>query len=123
MIITLRVESFAGRNFSMDKLSQTTMAKIKFRGYKLSRLPFLFALFLYFWCSFLVIWNEISRLRRHQVDLSFYGRDRPYFSEKGEKNNTNLVYKFPTCGENIIFVQFLLKIILFSICFNPTERA
>ena len=34
---TLKVESFAGKNFHGDKLSRTPIAKIKFRGYKLSR--------------------------------------------------------------------------------------
>ena len=34
---TLRVESFAGRNFRGDKLSRTPMVKIMFRRYKLSR--------------------------------------------------------------------------------------
>ena len=34
---TLRVESFAGRNFRGDKLPRTPMVKIKFGGYKLSR--------------------------------------------------------------------------------------
>ena len=35
---TLRVQSFAGRNFRGYKLSRTREAKINFRGYKLSRL-------------------------------------------------------------------------------------
>ena len=37
-IVTLRVQSFAGRNFRGYKLSRTREAKINFRGYKLSRL-------------------------------------------------------------------------------------
>ena len=48
LLSTLKVESFAGRNFGGDKLSRTLMVKIKFRGYKLSRMPSIFALFLYF---------------------------------------------------------------------------
>ena len=51
--ITLKVESFAGRNFHGDKLSRTPIAKIKFRGYKLSRTPSIFALFLYFRAVFI----------------------------------------------------------------------
>ena len=36
-LCTLKVESFAGIKFCGDKLSRTPRAKIKFRGYKLSR--------------------------------------------------------------------------------------
>ena len=46
--ITLLVESLAGRNFSGNKLSRTPLVKIRFRGYKLSRRPSIFPLFLYF---------------------------------------------------------------------------
>ena len=34
-IYTLRVESFAGRNFGGDKLSRMAMVETKFRGYEL----------------------------------------------------------------------------------------
>ena len=45
---TLRVESFAGSNFRVDKLSRTPGSKIKFRGYKLSRTWQILVKFSYF---------------------------------------------------------------------------
>ena len=45
---TWRVESFAGSNFRVDKLSRTPGAKIKFRGYKLSRTWQILVKFSYF---------------------------------------------------------------------------
>ena len=59
---TLKVESFAGRNFSGDKLSRTQMVKIKFRGYKLSRTPQILTLFLYFHADFGKFWMKFREL-------------------------------------------------------------
>ena len=42
---TLKVESFAGRKFGGDKLLRTAMVKIKFCGYKFSRMPSISPLF------------------------------------------------------------------------------
>ena len=56
------VESFAGRNFSGDKLSRTQMVKIKFRGYKLSRTPQILTFFLYFHADFGKFWMKFREL-------------------------------------------------------------
>ena len=37
-------------------------------------------------------WTK-SEVRRHQVDLLFYGPDRPYFCVKVEKKNIHLLQK------------------------------
>ena len=58
---TLRVESFAGRNFRGDKLSRTPMVKIKFRGYKLSRTWQILVKFSYFDAIFSDFSYSISR--------------------------------------------------------------
>ena len=60
-IITLRVESFTGRNFRGDKLSRTQMVKIKFRGYKLSRTSQILVKFSYFDAIFSDFSWNISR--------------------------------------------------------------
>ena len=59
---TLKVESFAGINFRRDKLSRTPRAKIKFRGYKLSRLQAILPKFSYFNTIFGVFSSNISRI-------------------------------------------------------------
>ena len=54
---TLLVQSFAVTKFCGDKLSRTPRAKIKFRGYKLSRMKEILGLFSYFcavFCYFLI---------------------------------------------------------------------
>ena len=45
---TLRVESFAGSNFRVDKLSRTPGTKIRFPRYKLSRMGQILVKFSYF---------------------------------------------------------------------------
>ena len=58
---TLRVESFAGRNFRGYKLLRTPQAKIKFRGYKLSRTLGFLVGFSYFDTIFRDFSSDISR--------------------------------------------------------------
>ena len=63
--------------------------------------------------------RRTSGVRRHQVDLSVYGRDRPYFFGNGEKNDTHLVYEIPDWrqkyhfrsifAQNIIFFLYILS--------------
>ena len=65
--------------------------------------PESFDVFLTFDSAHQGVRRSFTRLRRHQVDLSFYGRDRSYFFEKGKNNNTHLVYEILTGAENIIF--------------------
>ena len=60
-LYTLLVESFACRKFHGDKLLRTPRAKIKFRGYKLSRLQGILVKFSYFNAIFGVFLSNISR--------------------------------------------------------------
>ena len=58
---TLKVKSFAGRNFRGDKLSRTPEATIKFGGYKLSRTWQILVEFSYFDAIFSDFSCNISR--------------------------------------------------------------
>ena len=53
---------FIGRKFRGDKLSRTSRAKIKFRGYKLSRMEEILSLFSYFGAIFRCFLIDISRM-------------------------------------------------------------
>ena len=54
------VESFGGRNFGVDKLSP--LAKIEFRGYKLSRMGSILVLFFTFVQIFVDFWQDFATL-------------------------------------------------------------
>jgi len=92
-VFTLRVESFAGRNFRGDKLSRTPMVKIKFRGYKLSRTWQILVKFSYFD----VIFSDFScNISRTPMKVRFRGYKLSRTPKKLAKSQKFLPAKLST---------------------------
>ena len=90
---TLRVESFAGRNFRGYKLSRTPEAKIKFRGYKLSRTLGFLVDFSYFDTIFSDFSSDISRT---PMKVRFRGYKLSRMAKKLAKSRNFLPAKLST---------------------------
>ena len=90
---TLKVESFAGRNFRGDKLSRTSEVKINFRGYKLSRSQGILVKFSHFKAIFSGFLSNISRT---PIKVQFRGYKLSRVAKKFAKSRKFLPTKLCT---------------------------